>query len=364
MNVLKKTSSRIELHNQKDDTYQTKMSDLRSIDPKEDWQIALSQAIYQPNDLYKRLKLDDSQHHKFDLLGAKTAADHFRVFATESYLQRIELGNWQDPLLLQILPQANENLDLANYSIDPLDEKQANPVPGLLHKYYGRALMITNGHCAINCRFCFRKNFTYSENHYSTHNKAAIKDYLAKHNSISEIILSGGDPLLLNDRSFREIIELVESIPHIKRLRIHSRIPIVLPERITPSWLAIISQSRLKTIFVIHCNHHQEINTEVSSALSLLKKNCFSLLNQSVLLKGINDSLPTLIDLQNCLFENQVQSYYLHILDKVSGTAHFDIPKAKALSLHKSLQEHLPGYMVPKLVEENAHEDSKTLLIK
>jgi EF-P beta-lysylation protein EpmB len=325
---------------------------------QEDWQIALSRAVTHPKQLFKRLQLD-SQH-----LDSETflASNSFRVFATESYLQRIKPKDINDPLLRQILPLGEEILNTESYTNDPLNEVQATTVPGLLHKYAGRALLITNAHCAINCRFCFRKNFSYSGNHYSSANKDAIIKYLKEHEDISELILSGGDPLLLNDKKLKELIYLTEQIPHIQRIRIHTRIPIVLPERITESLLGILADSRLKVVVVVHCNHAQEIDSAVENALHKLKIVCFSLLNQSVLLKGVNDDPLTLINLQHKLFENGVQSYYLHLLDKVKGTHHFDLPLHKAQILYQEMERQLPGYMLPKLVFESPEFPNKVQL--
>lgn len=353
MSKTKQSSTRIVL-----DQIDEKKAYLNST--QERWQIALSEAITDPSQLYNRLQLDTTNLDQKLIEGAELASEHFRVFATESYLKRIEPGNWRDPLLLQILPKPQETISQIGYSLDPLEEEKSTPIPGLLHKYRSRVLIITNSHCAINCRFCFRKNFPYSSNHYSSENKEAIEEYLREHTEVSEVILSGGDPLLLNDRRLAELIALISNVKHIKTLRIHSRIPIVLPERITTKLLSILGETRLKVIMVIHCNHAQEINTEVSETLSRLSKVCFRLLNQSVLLKGINDSIEVLTALQQTLFEEGVQSYYLHLLDKVDGTAHFDLPSNTAIGLYHALQANLSGYMVPKLVREDPNKPNKT----
>ncbi len=316
----------------------------------ESWKTALSQAVTHPKQLLERLQLDSTLLDE----AMQQAASHFRVFATESYLKRIEVGNIHDPLLQQILPLGKELEHHAHFSLDPLQEKQANVLPGLLHKYHGRALLITNGHCAINCRFCFRRNFPYQENHFNTFNKTAIFDYLASDTSIEELILSGGDPLLLNDNTLREIIENTEAITHIKRLRIHSRVPIVLPERITEPLMHLLRNNRLSVIVVLHCNHAQEIDTAVEQAIQKLRSTCHTLLNQSVLLKGVNDSADTQIALQKRLFECGVQPYYLHLLDKVQGTAHFDLEEEHAKAIYREMEARLPGYLLPKLVREVA----------
>ncbi len=353
-------------------TQAPKLIDINSInkpdigfeDSQNSWQKALSQATTNPKQLLETLQLDWQELERQGLKVSEEAGERFKLFATDSYLKKIKKGDWQDPLLRQILPLVDELHEHPSYTIDPLEEKEATVVPGLIHKYHGRALLITNSHCAINCRFCFRKNFPYSDNHYSSKSHDAVFDYLNQHKEISEIILSGGDPLILSDYSLQKIYEQLECIQHIKRVRIHTRIPIVLPERINTELLNIIESSPLKTVLVIHCNHAQELDEHSTQCIKDLKQVCFSLQNQSVLLRGVNDSLQTLRDLQESLFELQVQSYYLHILDKVQGTQHFDIDLAQALKLYHSLEASLPGYMVPKLVQELANKPNKSQILR
>lgn len=326
---------------------------------KEAWQQALSRAVTNPKQLFERLQLDSSNYSQ----ALERASEQFSMLVSESYLSRIKPADPNDPLLKQVLPSALENHLVPGYQDDPLDEQAANFTPGMLHKYHGRALLITNSHCAINCRFCFRRNFAYSDNHFSGKHKQAILSYLKEDTSIEELILSGGDPLLLNNRKLAEIISMAETIPHIKRLRIHSRIPLVLPERISDSLLALFRQSPLAVVMVVHCNHPQEINGEIEKVFKRLKQACHALFNQSVLLKGVNDDLDTQIALHTRLFENQVQPYYLHVLDKVKGAAHFDLAPEHIQSLYKGMQEALPGYILPKLAREEAGKAHKTLLI-
>jgi EF-P beta-lysylation protein EpmB len=325
---------------------------------QEPWQSALSQAVTNPKQLLQALQLDSSLLNE----QAQDASKLFRTFVTQSFLKRIKKGEPNDPLLKQVLPDALELINPDNFINDPLGEQEANPNPGLLHKYQGRALLITNAHCAINCRFCFRRNFPYSGNHLSSKSEAEIIDYLTNNKSISEVILSGGDPLLLTDQRLQGILTKLENIVHVKRVRIHSRVPIVLPERITGSLCNILESSPLSIVMVIHCNHPQEINEEVSNKLKALKQVCTRLLNQSVLLKGVNDEATTLINLQKLLFENEVESYYLHLLDKVSGSAHFDTPLDEALKIYREMQVQLPGYMLPRLAREEAGKPNKTLI--
>lgn len=325
---------------------------------QEAWQQALSQAVTNPKQLLQALQLDSSLMNEQVL----EASNQFRTFVTESFLNRMGKGDPNDPLFKQVWADPLELLEQAGFETDPLDEKSANPVPGLLHKYHGRVLIITNSHCAINCRFCFRRSFPYSDNHFSSKHRQAIFDYLKSDPSIEEVILSGGDPLLLNNARLTELLALFESVGHIKRLRIHSRIPIVLPSRITQGLINCLKRSPLQKIMVIHSNHPQEFNEEVSDAMQMLHQAFPRVLNQSVLLKGINDNAETLISLQNILFEHQIQSYYLHTLDKVKGTGHFDLPLEQALSLYQELQARLPGYMLPRLVTETAGKSEKTLI--
>ncbi len=325
---------------------------------QEEWQQALSQAVTNPKQLLQALQLDASLLND-DVL---EASKQFRTFVTESFLKRIRKGNPDDPLFKQVWANPLELYEHPDFENDPLEEAKANPVPGLLHKYHGRVLLITNSHCAINCRFCFRRNFAYHDNHFSSKHQQAIVDYLTQNPTIEEVILSGGDPLLLNDSRLGELLTLLEPIHHIKRLRIHSRIPIVLPSRMTKNLINTLNQSRLLKVLVIHSNHPQEFNEEVGKALAMLHLSFLQVLNQSVLLKGVNDDVETLISLQQTLFEHQVQSYYLHTLDKVKGTSHFDLPLEHAKAIYQQLQARLPGYMLPRLVSEIAGKTEKTLI--
>ena len=319
------------------------------------WQESLSNATTDPKQLFERLQLDPTLIEN----GTFEATKDFKLFVTDSYLKKIKPGDLKDPLLLQIMPQAQELVEHIAYRQDPLQENEANPVPGMLHKYHGRALLITTGHCAINCRFCFRRNFPYQDQHLSTENRNAIFSYLGANPDISEVILSGGDPLVLNNKSLEKLFLELEQVKSIKRVRIHTRIPLVLPERVDESLISLLSNTRLKVVMVIHCNHPQELDQSSRKALKILKNICHSLLNQSVLLKNINNNVATLLELQEALFDNGVQSYYLHILDKVKGAAHFDIPLEEAKELYAQLSEKCSGYMLPKLVMEEAGEPNK-----
>lgn len=277
-----------------------------------------------------------------------------------AYAKRIRHGDIYDPLLKQVLPLRAELQRYPGYSNDPLAERAANPLPGLIQKYRGRVLLVLNGNCAIHCRYCFRQYFPYAENAGKREDWQAALDFIARDPDISEVILSGGDPLTASDRRLRELTESLEAIPHIKRLRIHTRLPIVLPARITNDCVKWLSQGRLQPVVVVHTNHPREIDEDVRAALARLKSAGISLFNQSVLLKSINDDVDVLATLSEDLFAAGVIPYYLHTLDKVHGSAHFDVPETKAKQLLIGLRHMLPGYLVPKLVKEQPDMASKT----
>lgn len=321
------------------------------------WQNALVNAVTDPKELLELLELDKN------LLPAATASSKaFPLKVPRNLLSRMEKGNANDPLLLQVLPLKEELEVVPSYSDDPLREKQFNPIPGLLHKYQSRVLLTLTGTCGINCRFCFRRHFDYEENNPGTAGWDQALDYVAKDDSISEVILSGGDPLVASDQTLKNLKEKLLQIPHIKRLRIHSRMPIIMPERITLELIHAITAPNLKTVMITHCNHPQEINAEVKTAMQLLAQAGVVLLNQSVLLKGVNDKVETLVDLSESLFAAGIQPYYLHLLDKVQGAAHFDLDSVMARELHSALAERLSGYLVPKLVCEQPGAPAKTTI--
>lgn len=320
-----------------------------SISPKLSWQKSLSELITDPKELLTFLELD------LGLLdSAYQAAAIFPLKITRQFAARIQKGNPDDPLLKQVLPLGIE-LDLVpGYETDPLQELKMNPIPGLLHKYQGRVLVTLTSACAIHCRFCFRRHFPYAENNPGRFGWEKIFAYIEKDSSIHEVILSGGDPLTVNDSLLSLFTEQLNRFPHIKVLRIHTRIPIVLPERITDELISWIKQLKQKLVVVIHANHPQEINLDVNIALQRLHQAGVHLLNQFVLLRGINDDVNVLATLSQILFDADVLPYYLHILDKIQGAAHFDLPLAEAQRLHTQLTQRLPGYLVPRLVGEKA----------
>lgn len=324
---------------------------------KHTWQDALSQLVTDPEELLALLALPREL-----LQPAERAALAFPLKVPRGYLARIEKGNPNDPLLRQILPLGVE-LDVApEYSADPLREVDVNPVPGLLHKYHGRVLVTLTSACAVHCRYCFRRHFPYAENNPGTQGWAKIAEYIRQDETITEVILSGGDPLSVNDRLLQAFSAQLMTIPHLKRLRIHTRLPVVLPERVTPELLSWFKALPFQTIMVIHANHPREISDEVKEALRQIRGAGVTLLNQTVLLRDINDRVETLIALSEALFASGVMPYYLHVLDKVQGAQHFDMPLANALTLHAELAASLPGYLVPRLVQEEPGKPAKTTL--
>lgn len=295
-------------------------------------------------------------------LACLSSQHQFKTRVPLGFAQRMKHGNPHDPLLLQVLASPHELVERPDFISDPLQESISNPLPGLLHKYHGRVLITLVGSCAVNCRFCFRRHFPYEDNNPGRVGWQTIFDYIRQDSSIHELILSGGDPLLATDRMLHDFVTGLRTINHVKTLRFHTRIPVVLPERIDESFLDFLKSVPLNKVMVLHCNHGQEINDDVQAACFAMKSAGCVLLNQSVLLRGINDNALVLAQLSERLFECQVLPYYLHVLDKVSGTSHFDIPDVEIGAIYRALQGMLPGYLVPRLVREVAGEASKMLL--
>lgn len=322
------------------------------------WQSELSRVIKDVRSL-----LDYTGNKVSDIEGLDTDKLDFPLRVPQPYANRIEQGNPADPLLLQVLPLAIENKLVPGYVSDPLSEANTNIQPGIIHKYHGRVLLILAGSCAINCRYCFRRHFPYQENQNSTSEWLSSLDYIRQDSSISEVILSGGEPLINSDKTLQQLIHNIADIQHVKRLRIHTRLPVVIPQRVTDEMLNWLTETRLQPVLVIHVNHAAEIDEQVSDALMRMRSRGITLLNQSVLLKGVNDDLSVLKHLSERLFQAGVIPYYLHLLDKTQGTAHFDIPSIEAQQLLGQLSAQLPGYLVPKLVKEIAGKAAKTPLL-
>jgi len=311
------------------------------------WKQELAVAYTQPRDLLTDLGLEPELPQS-----ARAAFTDFPFLVPRGYAAQMTRGDSQDPLLRQVLPTEAELITSPGYSTDPVGDAQAMCAPGLLEKYRGRALLVVTGACAIHCRYCFRRHFSYSEGALVHDRSLAALQTISSRQDITEIILSGGDPLLYDDRRLADLVERLSSIRHLRRLRLHTRLPIVLPSRVTPQLCAILNGSRLKTLVVVHANHAQELGEEVRAALAVLQQANIPLLNQSVLLRGVNDNAQSLAKLSEALFECGVLPYYLHFLDPVAGASHFEVPIADALTLMEALRTQLPGYLVPRAVRE------------
>lgn len=328
-----------------------------SAEHPEDWQTAYARAISRPEELLQRLGLPASL-----LPGARAGNALFRIRVPEPMLARMRRGDANDPLLRQVLPLDAETDVAPQYSADPVGDLQAMTVPGVLHKYHGRALVIATGACAVNCRYCFRRHFPYADAHGSGSQWDAAVAYLRNDTSISEVILSGGDPLVLSDRKLGGMVQELDAISHLRRLRIHSRLPVVLPQRVTDAMLSWLGATRLQPVLVLHANHANELDGAVGAACRRLKDAGVTLLNQSVLLRGVNDDARSLAQLSERLFAIGVLPYYLHLLDKVQGAAHFMVEETQAQRLLEQAARLLPGYLVPRLAREDAGAPYKTLL--
>jgi len=324
---------------------------------REDWLVQLADVITDPDELLRVLNIDTDENS----LAGRGAKRLFALRVPRAFVARMKKGDPNDPLLRQVLTSRDEFLAAPGFSTDPLEE-QHNAVPGLLHKYRNRALLLVKGGCAVNCRYCFRRHFPYAENQGNKRNWQVALDYIADHPELDEIIFSGGDPLMAKDHELDWLLEQLEAIPHIKRLRIHSRLPIVIPARITDALAARFARSSLRILLVNHINHANEIDAEFAAAMVRLRQAGVTLLNQSVLLRDVNDSAQTLADLSNALFDAGVMPYYLHVLDKVQGAAHFMVSDEEARNIMRELLTLVSGYMVPKLAREIGGEPSKTPL--
>lgn len=321
------------------------------------WQTLLGEAITDPEELLRELELPLRL-----LPAARQASAGFRLQVPRGFVRRMRRGDPDDPLLRQVLP-LGEELEVGDgYSLDPLREQQSMAAPGVLHKYHGRVLLTLTGACAVHCRYCFRRHYPYSDATAGRANAQLAIDYLQQHPEVEELILSGGDPLSLSDNRLQSLVARLASIRHLKRLRIHSRLPVVLPERVDQRLLDWISTPRFSVVLVIHCNHANEIDVPLREAMNKLRAAGVTLLNQSVLLRGVNDRLDTLLQLSERLFEAGVLPYYLHQLDPVQGASHFAVTEETGRQLVDAMRKRLPGYLVPRLVREDPGKPSKTPL--
>ncbi|QDT34237.1 EF-P beta-lysylation protein EpmB [Thalassoglobus polymorphus] len=321
------------------------------------WQHDLKRAIRSVSVLCERLGIDPNELKC-------SASPAFPVLVPESFLKRMKHGDRDDPLLRQVLPVSSEEEIVAGFQADPVGDLHARTENGLLQKYNSRGLLILNGACAVHCRYCFRREYPYSDEPKSLEDWEPAFAAIESDRSLDEVILSGGDPLMTGDARLQQVLNRLERIKHVERVRFHSRLPIVLPSRVNSSLLKVLKSTRLQPVFVVHANHPSELVDDCADSLQKLVRSGIPVLNQAVLLKGVNDSFAALSELCLRCVNLGVMPYYLHQLDRVSGAAHFEVPVEVGLQLIRQLREHLPGYAVPKYVQEIAGERSKTPLVE
>ncbi len=326
-----------------------------STQKEQNWQSALQNTVTSLEELCAIIPAARAQ-------ASEWAKDSFALKVGRRYLAKIDPNDPNDPLLLQILPQKTEEKTVAGFVADPLNEHQYNPLPGLIHKYRTRVLITLTGTCAIHCRYCFRRHFAYDENRPGTPGLERIYDYLRQHPEINEVILSGGDPLLVSDALLQKVTRELALIPNIQRLRIHTRLLSTLPERITPELIQALCQTRLKIILVSHCNHPRELDDTVAKHCRKLIENGVTLLNQSVFLAGVNDDAQILVALSEALFQCQILPYYLHSLDPVAGSAHFALSFSRQKEIYAAMQKQLPGFLLPRWVKEVPGAEHKMIV--
>jgi len=324
-----------------------------SLPKMRDWKFLVSESFRDLDDLLKFCEIDP-------LHPGLKGSQGFATRVTKFFASLIEKGNALDPLLLQVLPDVRELQIVDGYSRDAVGDRLAMPVPGLVHKYYGRVLLTLTGACAIHCRYCFRRYFPYNESGTDCNPNSQVMQYLNQNTEVEEVILSGGDPLMLSDQKLAKLIRSLSQVPHIRVLRIHSRLLSVLPERVNESFLETLQQFSGQVVFVTHINHPNEISGPNQAVFQLLSLQGYKLFNQAVLLRRVHDSPQILEELSNKLFESQIIPYYLHRLDKVQGAAHFDVSLEQSCKIYKQLRRRLPGYLLPAFVEEISGQSSKT----
>lgn len=322
--------------------------------PKPHWSQAIAGAFSVPEDLLSFLEIDPGPYREHC-----KARKLFPMRVPLSFAQRMEKGNIDDPLLQQVFPLAQEFESKPGFSVDPLLEHN-NGDPGVIHKYQSRVLLVIKGGCAVNCRYCFRRHFPYQENQLSRAGWQDTLNYIANDDNIQEVIFSGGDPLMAKDDFLSWLVQEIEAISHVKTLRIHTRLPVVIPERINSELIQWLTSTRLNSVMVVHINHANEVSDELAANLRKLRDCGVTLLNQSVLLKGVNDTTEAQVALNERVFDASVLPYYLHLLDKVAGAAHFDVSEQAAIAIQAEVIKRLPGYLVPKLVREIGGQPSKT----
>jgi len=323
------------------------------------WRTALAEAFTEPAELLQALGLDPSSLG--DRRAADEAARRFALRVPRGYVARMRRGDPTDPLLAQVLPVAGEVDRVPGFSTDPVGEHRAADT-GVLRKYRGRALLVTTGACAVHCRYCFRRHFPYAEASVPTAGWEDAVAAIADDPTVEEVILSGGDPLALADRPLARIIDTVGAIDHVVRLRIHTRLPVVLPERVDRGLLSLVGSVGKPLVVVLHANHANEIDDDVRTAVGALRACGATILNQAVLLRGVNDSVDALHELGAALIATGVVPYYLHLLDRVEGAAHFEVPDEVGRRLVGELATRASGYLVPRLVREEAGRPAKVVL--
>jgi EF-P beta-lysylation protein EpmB len=321
--------------------------------PTRDWRQHWREAVTDARELLALLGLESLSG---DLPGDDAG---FALRVPRGFVARMRPGDPRDPLLLQVLPQLAERDEVEGFDRDAVGDLPARAAHGVLHKYHGRALLIASGACAINCRYCFRRHFPYGEEIAAARGWREALDYVRTHPDIEELILSGGDPLALSTAKLAELGTRMVEMPHVRRLRLHTRLPVVIPERIDPELLAWLDSIDLQKVVVLHVNHARELDADVAAACRKLQTHGVTLLNQSVLLRDVNDDADALAALSQRLFECGVLPYYLHQLDRVQGAAHFEVTDARALELMEALRARLPGFLLPRLVREVAGDSGK-----
>ena len=345
---------------QTDSSWQITTAEIEKQDEKLSWQQLLINSFRQPEQLLAFLQIDAAQ------LGQNQHIDKhsdFPFLVPRPFAELMKKGDAQDPLLRQVLSITTENqLSPNGYSHDPVGEEATNVVAGLVHKYHGRVLLLVSGHCAVNCRYCFRRHFPYQENQLSKDQWQAVLTSIAEQPDISEVILSGGDPLSAPDRFLQWLTNELAAIPTVHRLRIHSRLPVVIPQRINDHSMQWLQQERLKVSFVLHINHANEISLLLRKKIQLMREAGIHVFNQSVLLAGVNDDSEILTKLCFDLFDAGVIPYYIHLLDKVQGAAHFEVSAEKIAAIKLQLWQQLPGYILPRIVRENSGLAGKTII--
>ncbi len=318
------------------------------------WQKELANVITDPKQLLQMLSIDANSYQQHF-----RARQLFPVRVPRPFITRMKKGDINDPLLQQVMPLNDEFVEAMGFSKDPLQEHDT-VATGLLHKYKHRVLMIVKAGCAINCRYCFRRHFPYQDNSPNKARWQQALNYIKQHTEINEVIFSGGDPLMANDEHLNWLINQLELIDHIKRLRLHTRLPVVIPQRITTQLVTMLTNTHLKTTVVFHINHANEIDDHFVQAIKPLRSAFIPLFNQSVLLKNVNNSVTALVNLNEKIFDSGIQPYYLHLLDQVQGAAHFNVSEPEAIALYRALMTKLPGFLLPKMVREIAGEANKT----